>query len=158
MANNPSRDPAKGTHSHGAPFAPGSPFTPRNKASQPEPAGNKVKTSASYQMTPKLPTVSPQSRQAQSQISAPPAPFKNPNAIANAPVGTASIEAAPGPVQKPASGLRNSKAPFHPNPAEAGSVRPSTLNKMVGYGKSPRKVGKITAGATKGGHSLLYGD
>jgi hypothetical protein len=37
-------------------------------------------------------------------------------------------------------------------------MKPKTMGLMVGVRPAKRKVGKMTASAKKGGHSLLYGD
>jgi hypothetical protein len=37
-------------------------------------------------------------------------------------------------------------------------MKPKTLGLTVGVGKPKMKKGAMKAGATKGGHSLLYGD
>ena len=150
-----------GRHSAGANPAPGSTFKPRNAGSQPEPASNKVKTGSKGQMTPRLPMTNPtnQAVQAQSQISAPPVPFKNPAGPVGSAPGKAPRGAVPGPVQKPYAGLRGSGAPKNPDAGPVGGFKPKTLGKQVGYvNNPPRKIGKMTASAKKGGHSLLYGD
>lgn len=154
------RNPIAGTHAHGAPFAPGSTNRVKNKASQREPGGNTSTTGSKARMFSSSPTVSPQSKQIQSQISATPAPFKNAAGILK-PVPTASIEATPGPVAKPASGLRRaSNIPLNPPAGPVGGFKPTTLGKTVGVKPSSwkRKVGNMNASSTKGGHSLLYGD
>ena len=143
------RNPLAGRHAAGSPL--GSPTTPPNKASQPEPASNKTKGATKGFGTPRPPMTNPtnQAVQAQSQISAQPAPFKIPMGLGN------QSMAINGPTQKPTAGLVGSKAPAHP----PKQYQIKTKSHMVGVPNNPpRKVGKMTASATKGGHSLLYGD
>ena len=148
------RNPNKGRHAAGANPAPGSTFKPRNAASQPEPASNKVTTGSKTFGAPKNPSINSanQVAQAQSQISANPAPFKNPAGVANA---SAPATMPYGSTFKHTSGLAGSKAPAHP--PKQYSIK--TKGKMVGVNfPGKKKKGAMTASATKGGHSLLYGD
>lgn len=152
------RNIGKGRHNAGANPAPVSTFKPRNSAGQSEPAGNKVTTGQPNFGAPKNPMTNPanQAAQAQSQISAPPAPFKNPAGPANASVPATMPY---GPTSKHTSGLRGSLAPKNPPAGPVGGFKPKTLGKTVGVNfPGPKKKGKMTASATKGGHSLLYGD
>jgi hypothetical protein len=152
------RNPNIGTHSNGAAFAPGSGIGPKKNKGQSEPQGNKVTTGSKANMFSSSPMVSPQSKQIQSQISATPAPFKNAAGILK-PVPSASIEAAPGPVAKPAAGLRRvNSVPANPPVGPVGGFKPSTLGLTVGVKPAKRKVGNMNASSKKGGHSLLYGD
>lgn len=151
------RNPAKGTHAHGANPAPGSGLKPPNRSGQSEPAGNKIKTGSPGQMRPSNPMTNAanQSVQAQSQLSAPPAPFKTTQGI----VGSGAPATAPyGTVQRITAGLSGSRAPKTPQAGPVGGMKPKTLGLMVGVRPGKRKVGKMTASAKKGGHSLLYGD
>lgn len=147
------RNTNAGRHAAGANPAPGSGVKPPNKASQAEPASNKVKTASMGQMKPSNPMTNPtnQSAQAQSQISAPPAPFKTTQGIVNTPAPAVMPY---GSTFKHTSGLSGSKAPAHP----PKQYKIKTKSHMVGVTQGKRKIGKMTAGATKGGHSLLYGD
>lgn len=152
------RNPAKGTHAHGANPAPGSTFRPRNSGRQSEPASNKVTTSSKRFGAPKNPSINSanQVAQVQSQIAANPAPFKNPAGAANA---SAPAVMPYGSTFKHTSGLSGSKAPKNPSAAPVGGFKPKTLGKQVGYNFPGKKIKhKMTASATKGGHSLLYGD
>lgn len=147
-----------GRHAVGSNPAPGSGVQPKNRAGQAAPAGNSPKTGASYQMTPKNPITNPtnQAAQAQSQISAPPAPFKNPAGI----VGLGAPATMPyGSTFKHTAGLSGSKAPRNPPAGPVGGFKPKTLGKQVGYNFPGKKhKSPMTASAKKGGHSLLYGD
>lgn len=151
------RNPNKGRHAAGANPAPGSTFRPRNSASQTEPASNKVTTGSKKFGAPKNPSINStnQVAQAQSQISANPAPFKNPAGIANA---STPATMPYGSTFKHTVGQVGSRAPKNPPAGPVGGFKPKTLAKQVGYRTAPRKIGKMTASATKGGHSLLYGD
>ena len=110
------------------------------------------KSGGKPEMKPNLPMESKQSKQAASQIKAPPAPFKNPAAAANAPAQAVMQN---GPTSKHTAGLSGSKAPAHP-PKQYGI---KTKSHMVGVKDNPPKIaGALTKKATKGVHSLLYGD
>ena len=101
-----------------------------------------------------------QTLQAQSQISANPAPFKNPAGIANAAAPSGPKGVNPGSVTRQQNaGLSGSKAPANPPVVPVGNYKPSTQGKMVGVNFPGRKhKGSMNASAKKGGHSLLYGD
>lgn len=147
------RNTNAGRHAAGANPAPGSGIRPPNKSSQAEPASNKVKTASMGQMSPKNPSTNStqQVSQVQSQISAPPAPFKTTSGI----LGMGAPAVMPyGPTSKHTSGLSGSKAPAHP----PKQYKIATKSHMVGVTQGKRKIGKMTASAKKGGHSLLYGD
>ena len=113
------------------------------------------KSGSKPQMKPRLPMESKQSKQAASQIKAPPAPFKNPAGAANAPAPAKMIN---GPTSKHTAGLKGSAAPVTPNAGPVGGGKPKTGSMVVGVGNPPKIAGAITKKATKGGHSLLYGD
>lgn len=142
-----------GRHSAGANPAPGSGVQPPNRAGQPEPAGNKPITGGKTEMRPKAASTSMNSiLQAQQHIQRPPAPFKNPAGVANAPAPAVMPN---GPTTKHTAGLSGSPAPAHP----PKQYNIKTKSHMVGVTDNPpRKVGAMTASAKKGGHSLLYGD
>ena len=152
------RNIGAGRHNAGANPAPGSTFRPKNSASQAEPAGNKQTGSSKAFGAPKNPMTNPtnQAAQAQSQISANPAPFKNPAGVANA---SAPATMPYGSTFKHTSGLRGSSAPKNPGAGPVGGMKPKTLGLTVGVKfPGPKKKGAMTASAKKGGHSLLYGD
>lgn len=152
------RNPNKGRHHAGANPAPGSTFKPHNSGSQSEPSGNKVTTGSKTFGAPKNPSINStnQVAQAQSQISANPAPFKNPAGPAN--LSTPSTMPY-GSTFKHTSGLNMSKAPKNPPAGPVGGMKPKTLGLTVGVNfPGKKKKGAMTASAKKGGHSLLYGD
>lgn len=152
------RNIGAGRHNAGANPAPGSTFRPKNASSQAEPAGNKVTGGSKSFGAPRNPQTNPtnQSVQAQSQISANPAPFKNPDGPANA---STPAQMPYGSTFKHTSGLSGAKAPANPNAGPVGGFKPKTNGLQVGVNfPGPRKKGEMSAGATKGGHSLLYGD
>lgn len=111
-------------------------------------------TGGKTEMRPRNPSTNStqQVTQVQSQISAPPAPFKTTQGIVNTP--------APGTMQngstfKPTAGLAGAKAPAHP--PKQYTIK--SKGKMVGVNFPGKKVKHVmNASAKKGGHSLLYGD
>lgn len=108
------------------------------------------KSGAKPEMKPRLPQVTPRSKQAQSMIAAPPAPFKNPAGIANAP--------APGKLNQPMmAGQMGMRAPKMPAAGPVGGGKPKTMGMQVGMG-NPKKVSGGFNKKARGGHSLLYGD
>lgn len=107
-------------------------------------------TGGRTEMAPMNAQVTPRSKQAASMVSAPPAPFKNPAVLAQAPQVMPN-----GPTTKHTAGLSGTKAPAHP--PKQYSIK--TKGKMVGVNfPGPKIKGAMTKSATKGGHSLLYGD
>ncbi len=152
------RNIGAGRHNAGANPAPGSTFKPKNAGSQAEPASNKATGGSKAFGAPKNPITSPanQAVQAQSQIAANPAPFKNPAGPANA---SAPATMPYGSTFKHTSGLSGGKAPKNPNAGPVGGFKPKTQGLMVGVNfPGKKKKGAMNVGATKGGHSLLYGD
>lgn len=151
------RNPNKGRHAAGANPAPGSGIKPPNKSGQAEPASNKVTTASKTFGAPRNASTSMNSvSQAQSQVAANPAPFKNPAGVANA---SAPAVMPYGSTFKHRPGLQKSAAPRNPSAGPVGGGKPKTLSHMVGYkAVPPKKKGAMTASAKKGGHSLLYGD
>ena len=124
------------------------------------PKGGKMKTvkgmpitGGKTEMRPKMPSTSLNTTaQMAQQIATPPAPFKSNASVVNQPVQAVMPN---GPTTKHTAGLSGSKAPAHP----PKQYNIKTKGKMVGVNfPGPKKVGKMTASATKGGHSLLYGD
>ena len=153
------RNPGAGRHNAGANPAPGSGISPPNKGGQSEPAGNKPTTGQPGFGKPKTVSTSlNNSIQAAANVSSQPMPFRTVNGPATMP--TAGAVMPYGPTTKHTPGLQKSAAPG-PKSIPAGPVggmKPKTLGLTVGVGKPKMKKGAMKAGATKGGHSLLYGD
>jgi hypothetical protein len=158
LPKNAGRNISTGRHNIGANPAPGSGTRPPNRAGQAAPAGNSPTTAQPGFGAPRPPQTNPtnQSQQVQSQISAQPAPFKIPMGLGQKSVAqNGDIKSGNGMI-----GQKGNQAPKNPPAGPVGGFKPKTLGLTVGVRPTPpAKKGKIKiGGATKGGHSLLYGD
>ena len=120
------------------------------KFAHPKKQGRMPITGGKTEMTPQAASTSMNnSLQAAANIQRPPAPFKNPAGVANAPAPAVMPN---GPTTKHTAGLSGTPAPAHP----PKQYQIKTKNHMVGVKDNPpRKIGAMTASAKKVRHGSL---